>query len=145
MVDRQGGGHDGVLWLKDIYSLHLPLSLVVLSGCNTRNAEEDTSQGLTSLAHAFFYAGVQSVVGSLWSVEDMSTRQLMVSFYHHLLLEHMSADDALRAAQLKMLANPHTRFPSAWAAFVVDGWPASYGRPNTLTRTQADIRPPGQR
>ena len=39
MVDRHGKDQDGIFWLKDIYELRLPLSLVVLSGCTTDNLE----------------------------------------------------------------------------------------------------------
>jgi len=126
MLDREGKEQDGVFWLRDIYSLHLPLSLVVLSGCRTDNVGDDPGEGLNSLAHAFFFSGVHSVVASLWSVDDTSTSHLMESFYRNLLVDHKRADEALRAAQLNMLARPETSSPTAWAPFVLEGWPASY-------------------
>jgi CHAT domain-containing protein len=127
MLTREGKQQDGVFWLKDIYALHLPLSLVVLSGCGTDNMEDDPGEGLNSLAHAFFFSGVHSVVASLWSVDDGTTSQLMENFYRNLMVDHKRADEALRAAQLNMLTRPETSSPAAWAPFVLEGWPAAYG------------------
>jgi CHAT domain-containing protein len=126
MLNREGKEQDGVFWLRDIYSLHLPLSLVVLSGCKTGNADDDPGEGLNSLAYAFFFSGVHSVIGSLWSVDDRATSRLMESFYRKLLVDHRRTDEALRAAQLNMLADPQTSSPTAWAPFVLEGWPVAY-------------------
>jgi CHAT domain-containing protein/Flp pilus assembly protein TadD len=126
MVNREGKEQDGIFWLKDIYELHLPLSLVVLSGCTTDNLGNDTGEGLNSIARAFFFSGVHSVIGSLWTVDDRASSQLMQSFYRNLLVDHKRADEALRSAQLKLLADPQTSSPAAWAPFILDGWPAAY-------------------
>lgn len=124
---REGKRQDGVFWLKDIYALHLPSGLVVLSGCDTnRQRGGSDGEGLNNLVYAFFFAGAHSVVGSLWAVDDDATSHMMDSFYRELLQEHQSASTALRSAQLKMLANPQTASPSAWASFVAEGWPVSY-------------------
>jgi CHAT domain-containing protein len=126
MVNREGKDQDGIFWLKDIYELHLPLSLVVLSGCTTDNLNNDPGEGLNSIARAFFFSGVHSVIGSLWIVDDKATSQLMGNFYRNLLVDHKRADDALRSAQLKLLADPQTASPLAWAPFVLGGWPTAY-------------------
>ena len=127
MLNREGKQQDGVFWLRDIYALRLPASLVVLSGCKTDNMDDDPGEGLNSLAHAFFFSGVHSVLASLWSVDDRTTSQLMDGFYRNLLVGHQRADEALRAAQLDMLAHPETNSPAVWAPFVLEGWPTSYG------------------
>ena len=44
----------------------------------------------------------------------------------NLLVDHKRADDALRSAQLKLLADPQTASPLAWAPFVLGGWPTAY-------------------
>lgn len=126
MWNREGKQQDGVFWLKDIYSLRLPLSLVVLSGCRTNGQEVDQGEGLNNLAYAFFFAGAHAVVGSLWSVDDSDTSRLMQTFYRELLIRHRSTDEAMRQAQLEMLSNPRTSSPAAWASFVLEGWPAQF-------------------
>ena len=126
MLDRDGKEQDGIFWLKDIYQLHLPLSLVVLSGCTTDNLDNGSGEGLNSVARAFFFSGVHSVIGSLWTVDDKATSRLMEEFYRNLLIDHKRADEALRSAQLKLLADPQTTSPAAWASFVLGGWPTTY-------------------
>lgn len=126
MINRDGNDQDGIFWLKDIYELHLPVSLVVLSGCTTDNLNNDPGEGLNSIARAFFFSGVHSVIGSLWTVDDKATSQLMEAFYRNLLVDHKRADEALRSAQLKLLSDPQTNSPAAWAPFVLGGWPAAY-------------------
>ena len=126
MVNREGKEQDGIFWLKDIYELRLPLSLVVLSGCTTDNLNNDPGEGLNSVARAFFFSGVHSVIGTLWTVDDKATSQLIEAFYRNLLVDHKRADEALRSAQLKLLADPRTSSTAAWAPFVLGGWPAAY-------------------
>jgi tetratricopeptide (TPR) repeat protein len=77
MLNRQGAAQNGVFWLKDIYSLHLPVSLVVLSGCRTSGLDDDPGEGLNSLAHAFFFSGARSVVGTMWTVDNEATSRLI--------------------------------------------------------------------
>jgi CHAT domain-containing protein len=122
----EGKEQEGVFWLKDIYALHLPSALVVLSGCGTDKQDSDGGEGLNNLAYAFFFAGAHSVVGSLWTVEDSAASGLIGIFYRELLLKHERADEALKKAQLKMLANPQTESPTVWAPFVLEGWPAAF-------------------
>jgi CHAT domain-containing protein len=126
MLNREGKAQDGIFWLKDIYELRLPLSLVVLSGCTTDNLDRDPGEGLNSVARAFFFSGVHSVIGSLWTVDDKATSRLMEGFYRNLLVDRKRADEALRSAQLKLLADPQTSSPAVWAPFVLGGWPAAY-------------------
>ena len=57
-----------------------------------------------SLARGFFYAGVPSIVMTLWSVEDYSGVKLMTSFYSA-LAEGKTKDIALQKAKLYYLQN----------------------------------------
>jgi CHAT domain-containing protein len=99
---------------------------VVLSGCGTDKQDSGGGEGLNNLSYAFFFAGAHSIVGSLWSVDDSAASGLIGIFYRELLLKHERADEALRKAQLKMLANPQTESPTVWAPFVLEGWPAAF-------------------
>jgi CHAT domain-containing protein len=144
MWDRQGKQQDGIFWLKDIYALHLPSSLVILSGCETDKRDDYEGEGLNNLAYAFFFAGAHSVVGSLWAVEDNATSRLIETFYRELLAKHRRTDEALREAQLKILANPQTKSPTAWAPFVLEGWPAVYFSEQNNTSTFQITRRPAE-
>lgn len=102
-----------------IYDLNLQkVRLVTLSACQTALAQADPGSEIQSLADAFGVAGANSVVASLWSVSDESTRQLMVEFYRQ-LQKGASLAAALNAAELSVLkTKPH---PFHWAPFVLIG------------------------
>jgi CHAT domain-containing protein len=94
------------------------LRLVVLSACQTARAQAGRSGGFAGLAGAFLAAGAGGVVGSLWRVDDESTRTLMERF-HAAYRGSGHAAGALRQAQLQMLSSmdPALRSPAAWAGF----------------------------
>jgi CHAT domain-containing protein/tetratricopeptide (TPR) repeat protein len=121
MVDPNGEPRDGVLWLNDIYQLHMPVQLVVLSGCRTANGREVPGEGLEGLSRAFFLAGARTVMGSLWSVEDRETSLLMKRFYRNLIRDGMGPAAALRKAQLATAGAAGTSSPYFWAGFTVQG------------------------
>lgn len=110
-----------LLKTEDIISLQLQAELVVLSGCDTGIGKPVRGEGLQSLSRAFFYAGAEKVVSSLWSVPDESTAALMGAFYHEMLVNKLSPAEALRFAQLQVMSNEQWRDPYYWAAFVLQG------------------------
>ena len=112
------GDADGVLWLREISSMHAP-PLVVLSGCKTQGGAYFAGESLQSVAQAFFFSGAHQVVGSLWSVDDDATSHLMRDFYSGLLKRHLTAAEALGAAQVSAL-NAGVDL-STWSAFLVNG------------------------
>lgn len=74
--------YTGVLRARDILrEWHLGASLVTLSACETGLGTELRGEGYVGLAHAFLKAGAQSVLVSLWQVEDSATALLMRRFY----------------------------------------------------------------
>jgi len=115
----ENGREDGFLQANDIYGLKLRPELVVLSGCQTGTGYLQKGEGLTGLASAFFYAGAQSILMSLWNVNDKATSVFMASFYRH-YASGMGKAESLRRAKLKML-NSSYRHPFYWAPFVLQG------------------------
>lgn len=102
-----------------IREMHLSnLRLVVLAACETMGSGTARSTGFHGLASAFLAAGAHGVVGSLWRVDDASTRELMVAL-HRAYATSADGASALRAAQLRSVASPDPklRSPAAWAAF----------------------------
>jgi CHAT domain-containing protein len=63
------------------------------------------------------YAGASSIVSSLWKVDDLATRDLMVDFYTN--LPKLGKQESLRQAQLAV-KKQHDH-PFYWAAFVLTG------------------------
>ena len=123
MLDERGQPADGFLTLRDIYNLDLPVHLVVLSACRTGVGRSIRGEGLIGLTRGFMYAGAQSLVVSLWRVDDKATAELMTRFYRHMLeKDKLPAAEALRQAKLEMMqSNPMWRAPYYWAGFVLHG------------------------
>lgn len=121
LVNRHGKPQDGFLDLQDIYNLHLPVNLVVLSGCETGLGKEINGEGLIGLTRGFMYAGASRVMASLWSVSDQATAEFMAAFYKALEQEKMLPAAALREAQMEMRKQDMWKSPYYWAAFQLQG------------------------
>jgi CHAT domain-containing protein len=108
------------LSVAEIASLSLGRNgLAVLSACETALGEQVPGAALTTLAAAFSQAGAQSVVASLWKVNDETTRHFMVAFHRALATSGRAA--ALQQAQLTILRTQATAHPFYWAPFILIG------------------------
>jgi tetratricopeptide (TPR) repeat protein len=123
LSSRGPDGHreDAMLRVNDIYNLDMPVDLVVLSGCETAAGRGIGSEGVISLSRAFFYAGAERVLASLWPVDDRAAAALMPEFYRALLVDHQSAAAALRIAQQHLARDSRWAAPYYWAGFVLQG------------------------
>ena len=115
-------GQDGILHLAEVYTLCLNADLVALSACDTGLGQLARGEGVIGLTRGFLYAGAKSVLVSLWKVDDVQTRDLMVAFYGEMLKEAGNAE-ALQAAKMKLIqGQAKYAKPYYWAAFIlVDG------------------------
>jgi CHAT domain-containing protein len=109
-----------MLWYGDVCRLHAHLDLVVLSACDTASGEMVPGEGLVGLTQAFFTAGSQRVLGSLWPVDDEATSTLMRYFYTSLQTTRSPAA-ALRTAQRRMAASGPWQSPYYWSGFSLAG------------------------
>jgi CHAT domain-containing protein/tetratricopeptide (TPR) repeat protein len=114
-------GASGDLSARDILRLRLPRTrLVVMAACGTQAGPVSASEGALSLSSAFLAAGVPSVVGSLWLVDDTSTARLSVRF-HQELRRGVDALSALRTAQLEEIERSPGHTDWNWASFQLFG------------------------
>jgi len=115
---------DDALFLNELYSLDLNSDLVVLSACETGVGRLQKGEGAMSLARGFQYSGVKSVLFSLWQISDLSTSQIMGSFYES-YAEHKSAVIANRNSKMTYLNSKAIqnakKSPYYWSAFVFYG------------------------
>jgi len=104
-------------------NLKLNADLVTLSGCKTGLGKLSRGEGLIGLTRAFLYAGASSLLVSLWSVDE-STSKLMKHFYQNLRKGQNKAA-ALRNAKLKLLKTRRNGIsfahPYLWAPFILVG------------------------
>lgn len=110
--------NDGILLSSEIAQIDLTnTDLVVLSACETALGNVK-SEGVYGLQRAFKLAGVNSLIMSLWKVDDDATQILMTSFYQN-YLNGMSKREALLTAQNKVRNTPGFEDPYNWAAFIL--------------------------
>ncbi|BAY81478.1 TPR domain protein [Calothrix parasitica NIES-267] len=121
LVNKQGRDIRGYLRLGDLFNLDYPADLIVLSACETGLGKEIQGEGLVGLTRGLMYAGAERLVVSLWQVSDEGTAVFMQEFYKQMLQEGKSANQALRATQLKMWNQEKWRNPNYWAAFAFLG------------------------
>ncbi len=92
--------------------------LVVLSACDTGRGEVQPGQGVYGLRRSLVVAGAETVVMSLWKVNDDSTRRLMESYYRNLLAGQGRASALREAMRSLRESRPH---PHHWAPFIALG------------------------
>ncbi len=117
-ASSDGSQESKLLYVKNLYAISLRADLVVLSACETGAGALKRGEGVISLARAFTYAGAKSIVTTLWSVSDASSKDLMIEFYDQ-LLQKKPIDEALAQAK-RLYINSHKRaaHPFFWAGFV---------------------------
>ena len=112
---------DTALYLSQLYTLDIPADLVVLGACQTSMGKVAEGEGVMSLARGFAYAGAQSLVASLWRVNDKDTGDLLASFYDK-LGEGQSKASALRKAKIDFLKQEdRIVLPAQWSGLVFIG------------------------
>jgi CHAT domain-containing protein len=67
------------------------------------------------------YAGTPAVVASLWVVDDIATKELMLHFYRNMLEKNLDKAEALRQAKLELIKSTKYVSPLFWSAFVMYG------------------------
>ena len=92
--------------------------LAVLSACET-GLGASNMEGVYGLQRGFKQAGVRSLCASLWSGNDLSTAQLMQSFFRQWLSgkKGMTMQQAMITAMKEQRAR--TPEPYYWAPFVI--------------------------
>lgn len=107
---------DGILTAVEVSGLNLKgTKLVVLSACETALGNY-SYEGVYGLPRGFKQAGVQSLLVSLWSVNDHSTSQFMTEFYKNWMngmTKHQAYHQAIKQVRISY---PE---PYNWAPFIL--------------------------
>lgn len=114
--------HDNRINLQELYQLDHSAELVVLSACETSLGENYKGEGVMSLTRGFFSSGANSVISTLWKINDKSSTNIMKNFYTNLNNGH-DKSSALHEAKLSYInANELSgKSPYYWASFILIG------------------------
>jgi len=113
---------DNYLYTYEIYNQNLSSNLAILTACETGKPTYQPGEGMISLAHAFNYAGSESILTSLWKIDEQASTKIIGYFYEN-LKEGMPKDRALQQAKLSYIAHTDGRTiePHYWAGLVLMG------------------------
>lgn len=119
---KNASNEDNSLYTYEIYNQNLSSNLAVLTACETGKPTYQSGEGMISLAHAFNYAGSESILTSLWKIDEQSSTKIIELFYNN-ISEGLSKDKALRLAKLNYIktADGRTKHPQYWAGLVLIG------------------------
>jgi len=113
---------DWSLYFFEMMSLKIKSSLVILNACNTGTGKLQVGEGIMSMARGFQFAGVPSVITTLWTIDDQSSATIMKFFFRN-LYEGMDQREALMKARNTYIdqATKATGAPYFWAGQVLIG------------------------
>lgn len=118
------GSNDNDIFLNtsEIYKMNLNASMVTLSACNTGRGVLQRGEGIMSLARGFVFAGVPSVVMTLWEVQDETGLKIM-QLYYKFLSDGYKKDKAMQMAKIEVLngSNMIKSHPNYWSAYIITG------------------------
>jgi CHAT domain-containing protein len=105
----------------DTFNRKEAIELLVLSACETASGDDNATLGLAGVA---VQSGARSTLATLWSVVDESTAQIMSEFYSQLIqsgVNQTNKAEALRQAQLSLIASKNFNHPHFWSPFILIG------------------------
>lgn len=109
---------DGVLTALELSNMNLGnVDMVVMSACES-GLGETSGEGVFGLQRGFKLAGANTLLMSLWKVDDTATKQLMTEFYRN-YLSGKSKQQSLKLAQQKLRNSSEYSDPEYWAAFIL--------------------------
>lgn len=113
---------DNSLYTYEIYNENLNSNLAILTACETGKPTYQAGEGMISLAHAFNYAGSESILTSLWKIDEKSSSEIIEFFYQN-IKKGLPKDKALQQAKLRYIENAEGRTiaPQYWAGLVLIG------------------------
>src|ERR1035437_1281420 len=99
------------------------VDLLTLSACDTGlgGGRDERGREIEGFGVIAQQQGAKAVLATLWPVADQSTTTLMAEMYRRRHEQHLTKIEALRQAQLSLLAQPRYAHPFYWAPFILMG------------------------
>ncbi len=113
---------ENLLYAYELYDQGISAGLVMLTACETGLPVYQAGEGMISLAHAFNYAGSESLLTSLTKTDEKAGA-LISEYFLDLVASGESLDQALQLAKLEYLKNSKGRalMPTYWSGLILIG------------------------
>lgn len=109
---------DGWVTVRDLVASRINARLVTLSACEAGVSKIFPGEELLGLVRGFLSAGAQSLIVSLWAVNDIASSEMMPKLYREIRGGRTPAA-ALRNVQMEMIGRGE--HPFLWAPFIYLG------------------------
>lgn len=122
-ADQDTNNEDGYLRVSEIADLKINADFVNLSACETDLGKVYSSEGVINLTQAFMIAGANSVLATLWQIDDVATSVFMTSFYQK-IADGVPYSLAITDTKREFISGYHGedyKAPYYWAPFVYYG------------------------
>jgi CHAT domain-containing protein len=99
------------------------VDLLTLSACDTGlgGGRDENGREIEGFGVIAQQQGAKAVLATLWPVADKSTALLMANMYRIRQEQHLTKIEALRQAQLSLMAQSRYSHPFYWAPFILMG------------------------
>ncbi|WP_439490341.1 CHAT domain-containing protein [Algoriphagus sp.] len=110
------------LYAYELYDQKIDAGLVMLTACETGQPVYQAGEGMISLAHAFNYAGSESLLTSLTKTDEQAGA-IISEYFLDFVASGRPLDQALQLAKLEYLKNSRGRalMPTFWSGLIVMG------------------------
>ena len=105
--------------MSEVMGMRLNADIAALTACQSGLGRVVSVEGTMGMARAVQYAGVKSVLMSLWRVVESSSVDVVTSFFKH-LREGKNKLDALKLARHEIRKTGYDH-PFFWAPFILVG------------------------
>ena len=95
-----------IVYNYEISRMQLDADLVLLNACETSKGEYFKGEGVYSFSQSLILSGAKSVLSSLWSINDETSSDLGMLFYHQ-ILKGQTVGTALSNSKKEYLSNSH--------------------------------------
>lgn len=114
---KEEGINDGLLSAMEISRMNMTgCKLLVLSACSTGKGHTGMANETFGLMRAFKKAGCESILMSLWEIDDDVTKLFMTTFYKYLLNGKTTAEAISLTRKAICKRYPDPRY---WAGFIL--------------------------
>ncbi len=125
MLSRKENTMVSPIYSVEIKDSEIKAKFVCLGSCDTGLGGYISGEGVYSLSQSFLSSGSETVLKTLWKVDDQATKEFMVKFYER-WLTGISVLDAQYEAKQYLRDSTEFSHPYYWAGFALEGNPHLY-------------------